>query len=431
MKALDQASLRALRWRVDGLPARMGQTLLIGGLVWLQTRSPLALLWMVLAGASAFVDTELSRRLLTRLEDRRLSAWNTLSRVVSAAAFSSICFVMLIDRSGIGLAAPMLVACAINLNNAMMTRGSRSFALSLVPPSSACLVALPFAALATGHPLTLAGASLLTVGAAGYTVFMVLLAAALFRESQAMAAALEAAEAASQAKSSFLAVTSHEIRTPLNGVLGMAQVMEHDTLSPVQRERIGVIRQSGEALLELLNDILDVAKIEAGKLELESAPFDLEAVSRSAVGAFSATALRKGLAYGLDFDPTARGAYVGDPARVRQVLCNLISNAVKFTAAGEVAVSVCAHPAGVRLSVRDSGPGVPDDFAARLFDKFTQADASTTRRFGGAGLGLAICRDLCTAMGGTIGAANGPQGGAVFTVDLPLARSGAGAPAAA
>jgi signal transduction histidine kinase len=425
MDAMDHASLRVLRWRIDGLPTHLGQSLAIGLLLWVQIRSPLALLWLVVATATALVDTEVSRRVLARPQDRRLAGMNALSRIGSAVAFAAVCFVILIDRSGFGLTAAVLVGCGISLNNAVMTRGSRRFFLSLVLPSSACLVALPLTAWVTGHPLTLLAAVLLTAGAVGYIVFIALLAQALFKESQALREALEAAEAASLAKSAFLAVTSHEIRTPLNGVLGMAQAMEHDALSRVQRGRVGVIRQSGQALLDILNDILDLAKIEAGKLELESAPFDLEAVTRSAVGAFSASALAKGLAYDLDFDPAARGHYDGDAARVRQVLCNLISNAVKFTETGEVVVSVKAKPQGLSLSVRDTGPGVPESLAERLFEKFTQGDASTTRRFGGTGLGLAICRDLCTGMGGTIGVNSGPEGGSIFTAELPLSRSAA------
>ena len=375
-------------------------------------------------------DAHISGRLLARLQDRRLAAANAVTRVVSAASFAVVCFVMLVDHSAFGLAGPVLIGCAINLNNAVMSRGSQRFFLSLVGPSSAVLIVLPFAAWLSDHPIGLAATLMLTLGAAAYTVFIAILAAALFKESQALRTALEAAEAASRAKSSFLAVTSHEIRTPLNGVLGMAQAMENDALSPPQRDRIAVIRQSSEALLTLLNDILDLAKIEAGKLDLETAPFDLEAVIDSAMGAFSARAQEKGLTYGLEFDPTARGIYDGDADRLRQVIWNLVSNAVKFTEAGEVSVSVVASGAGIRLSVRDSGPGVAQDSVERLFDKFTQADASTTRKFGGAGLGLSICREIVEAMGGAITVLGHPDGGSVFTVDLPLARSASAAPAA-
>ncbi|MEO8114130.1 MAG: ATP-binding protein, partial [Phenylobacterium sp.] len=273
------------------------------------------------------------------------------------------------------------------------------------------------------HPVTFGGAATLTIGAVAYTVFIAALVSTLNKESQALRAALEAAEAASHAKSDFLAMASHEIRTPLNGVLGMAQALEHDTLSPVQRDRVSVIRQSGEALLEVLNDILDLAKIEAGKLELEVAPFDLEAVTRIAHLAFRPLAEEKGVGFGLSFDEAARGIHDGDAARVRQVLTNLISNALKFTEAGQVEVAVTAQAGGVRLAVSDTGPGVAADRIEHLFDRFAQADASITRRFGGTGLGLAICRDLCEAMGGAIRVESELGQGSRFIVDLPLPRS--------
>ena len=428
MDSLDQASLRVLRWRFEGLPARIGQIVLIGGLCWLHTPSPVILGWVAMAVSTCLIDAEISRRLFERLNDRWLAVLNGTSRTVSAAAFAVVCFVLLLDRTGFGLAAAVLVACAINLNNAVMTRGSQRFFLTLVAPSSACLIALPFVAVLMHHSVTFEGAVLLTFGAGAYTVFIVLLASALYKEGQALRTALEAAEAASRAKSAFLAMTSHEIRTPLNGVLGMARAMGRDTLSEVQRERVGVIQHSGEALLEILNDILDLSKIEAGKLDLETAPFDLEAVAWGVHDVFSASALDKGLAFRLEFDDGARGVYEGDAARVRQVLINLISNALKFTEAGEVVLCVVAHEAGVTLSVRDSGAGVAADRAEHLFSKFVQADSSTTRRYGGTGLGLAICRELCEAMGGEISVTSELGHGSTFIVDLPLARDSALAP---
>ena len=423
MDALDQASLRVLRWRFEGLPARVGQILLIGTLCWLHTPSAVILSWAAMAVGTAAIDASLSRRAYERLADRGLARLNVFSRTVAAASFALVCFILLLDRSGFGLAAAVLVACAINLNNAVMSRGSRRFFFSLVAPSSICLIALPTVAWMTRHAVTLEGAMLLTIGAGAYTVFIALLASALYKEGQALRSALEAAEAASQAKSAFLAMTSHEIRTPLNGVLGMAQAIGRDPLSDVQRQRVEVIRQSGEALLGILNDILDLSKIEAGKLELETAPFDLEAVTRSVHDAFSASAQDKGLGYGLDFDDGARGVYDGDAARVRQVLGNLISNSLKFTESGTVTVAVAAHEAGVRFVVRDTGAGVAADRLEHLFSKFVQADSSTTRRYGGTGLGLAICRELCEAMGGTVSVESVLGDGSAFTVDLPLTRS--------
>ncbi|WP_374347238.1 ATP-binding protein [Phenylobacterium sp.] len=242
------------------------------------------------------------------------------------------------------------------------------------------------------------------------------------------AEAMLAAQAASVAKSEFLAIMSHEIRTPMNGVLGMAQAMSREPLSASQRDKLDVIRQSGEALLAILNDVLDISKIESGRLELEASPFDIEAVAQGAHATFTGLANAKGLSFSLTVTPEALGAYVGDSARVRQVLYNLISNAVKFTAAGHVRVEIEALSPGFRIRVTDTGVGVPADRLDKLFAKFVQADSSTTRQFGGTGLGLAICRELADAMGGSIAVSSVEGEGSCFTVDLPLPRAAGAAP---
>ncbi|HEY8572405.1 ATP-binding protein [Phenylobacterium sp.] len=245
------------------------------------------------------------------------------------------------------------------------------------------------------------------------------------RQERALLKAKEEAEAANRAKSAFLATMSHEIRTPLNGVLGMAQAMAMGDLSAVQRERLDIIRQSGEALLAILNDVLDLSKIEAGKLELEQAEFDIEELARGAHATFSAVAEAKGLEFALEIQPAARGAYLGDSVRVRQILYNLVSNALKFTEAGEVRVTVGRKAEALRIVVADTGIGIPPQKLATLFQKFEQGDASTTRRYGGTGLGLAICRDLASLMKGAITAESTPGQGTTFTVVLPIPRTAA------
>ena len=245
----------------------------------------------------------------------------------------------------------------------------------------------------------------------------------------ALQQALHAAEAANAAKSDFLATMSHEIRTPLNGVLGMAQSMARDPLTDTQRERLEVIRQSGEALLTILNDVLDLSKIEAGRLDLEAIDFDLGPMIAGAVSGFAATAEQKGLALVVDTGRAA-GFYRGDPTRIRQVVANLISNALKFTEEGEVRITAERTDGGVIISVADSGEGIPPQTLERLFDKFVQADSSTTRRFGGTGLGLSICRELCALMGGTIEGESALGHGSCFTLTLPLPQSAASAAAA-
>ena len=237
----------------------------------------------------------------------------------------------------------------------------------------------------------------------------------------AMTEAVLNAEAANRAKSVFLATMSHEIRTPLNGVLGMAQAMAAGALEPVQRERLDIIRQSGEALLAILNDGLDLSKIEAGKLELEEIDFDLGAVARGAHAAFTALANKKGLSFALDID-AAQGVYRGDPTRLRQILYNLISNALKFTEQGEIRVTASCDGASLQLRVCDTGIGMGPEVVDALFEKFSQADASTTRRFGGTGLGLSICRELAELMGGSIEVESAIGRGATFSVTLPLPK---------
>ncbi len=228
-----------------------------------------------------------------------------------------------------------------------------------------------------------------------------------------------AAAAANAAKSQFLATMSHEIRTPLNGVLGMAQAMAADELLPRQRTRLEIVRQSGEALLTILNDILDLSKIEAGKLELETVEFSLSELAHGAHAAFTGLASKKGLSFPLDLHD-AQGTYRGDPVRLRQIMSNLISNALKFTEEGEVGVVVSWRNGVLTLRVADTGLGIAPEALKRLFEKFTQADASTTRRFGGTGLGLAICRHLAEAMNGSILVESQPGEGSRFTLSAPL-----------
>jgi signal transduction histidine kinase len=248
------------------------------------------------------------------------------------------------------------------------------------------------------------------------------------RRKAEAAAALESrarrlAEAASTAKTEFLANMSHEIRTPLNAVLGMAQVMERDVLSDTQRQRLEVIGSSGRALLGILNDVLDLTKIEAGKLEIEATTFDLAADLELTAAAYAPIARQKDIAFELSIDPAVRGWWRGDSARLRQVLTNLISNALKFTSAGRIEVAVQRSGDGVGFAVADTGIGIPEDKLATIFDKFTQADASTTRRYGGTGLGLAICHELIQLMGGELTVASVEGQGSRFAFALPLRQA--------
>ena len=234
--------------------------------------------------------------------------------------------------------------------------------------------------------------------------------------------ARDEANAANAAKSAFLATMSHEIRTPLNGVLGMAQAMDRDELSDRQRERLGMVRQAGETLLALLNDLLDLSRIEAGRLELEDGLIDVERLMAGVQATFITLASEKDVSFELTVASQALGTWQGDPTRVRQIVYNLVSNAVKFTARGAVRVAVRREGEALVFEVSDTGPGIAPDRLGSLFNKFVQEDASTTRRYGGSGLGLAICRELTTLMGGEVSAASTVGEGSTFIVRLPLAR---------
>ena len=237
--------------------------------------------------------------------------------------------------------------------------------------------------------------------------------------------AVSDATAANAAKSAFLAAMSHEVRTPLNGVLGMAQAMARDTLSPKQAERLEIIRRSGESLLGTLNDMLDLSKIEAGKLQIEMLEFDLDELIDGACETFSALATQKGLTFEARIALEAQGAYIGDPLRLRQVLNNLISNAIKFTERGRVEVAVDRKDGLLIITVKDTGMGITPEIRDRLFSKFEQGDLAITRRHGGTGLGLAICQDLVRLMDGDIAVCDSAIGaGATFTVRLPLEHIG-------
>jgi len=259
--------------------------------------------------------------------------------------------------------------------------------------------------------------------AAGVRIIIRRLAARERGLAQAMNDLVEArdlAESASRAKSEFLANMSHEIRTPLNGILGMVQVMERSRLGAPHAERLKVVRDSGETLLSVLNDILDLSKIEAGLLTLESEDFDLEQAVLAASRPFANLAAEKNVGFVVNISPEARGLWRGDGVRVRQILGNLISNAVKFTSAGQVSVDVEVVAGTLRVAVADSGIGIDPALIPRLFGKFVQADASTTRRFGGSGLGLAICRELVEGMGGEVQVNSAPGVGSTFILSLPL-----------
>jgi signal transduction histidine kinase/CheY-like chemotaxis protein len=250
----------------------------------------------------------------------------------------------------------------------------------------------------------------------------------LKRRQSELESARDAAEAANQAKSTFLATISHEIRTPMNGVIGTAELLEREPVDERQKRLVRTVRTSATALLRIIDDVLDFSKIEAGRMELEDAPFQLRAVIEGTGETLSVQAESRGLAVTTVIEPGTPEHLRGDATRVRQILINLIGNAIKFTEVGEVrvhvrTVSVSEDRVRLALSVTDTGIGVSAEQAARLFQPFSQADNSTTRRFGGTGLGLSIVRRLAELMGGGVTVESTPGKGSTFTVTLELAKA--------
>ena len=251
----------------------------------------------------------------------------------------------------------------------------------------------------------------------------------LRKTADRLAGAQQVADAANTAKSEFLAVMSHELRTPMNGVLGMLSSLEDTRLRPDQKTLVTIARASADSLLVILNDILDMSKIEAGKLELESTRFELLPLLRSIVHLYAHQARAKGISLdSLIIDPIPQW-FEGDAGRLRQVVSNFVSNAVKFTAVGTVTIraTIVSPPTEpklrLRVEVADTGPGIPVDRHADVFSKFNQLDRSYARRFGGTGLGLAISKSLAELMGGTIGFTSAAGQGATFWIEIPIERA--------
>ena len=255
----------------------------------------------------------------------------------------------------------------------------------------------------------------------------------LKRDAQSLAEARDAAEAANRAKSEFLANMSHEIRTPLNGVIGLTQALARTSLAADQREMLDLIQSSGHTLQTLLSDILDLARVESGRLEIADEVFDLTRAVNDAAQLYREPASDKGLQFFVEIEPEAAVWVRGDVVRVKQILTNLVSNAVKFTTTGFVSLTACVGTCRsgapiMRFTVEDTGVGFDAAAKARLFTRFEQADGTITRRFGGTGLGLAICRQLADMMGGELDCESEPGGGSAFILTLPLIE--AEAPAA-
>jgi signal transduction histidine kinase/ActR/RegA family two-component response regulator len=419
---------RARQW-----PTRLGIGALIALLFFTMTGAAFAAGWVILYAALQALELRVFQAGRRPADWIPSALWSWLAVAfiaVSNSVFGAFAARQALSSHDLGLVAAALLIAGAIVNGVIVSAGSRHLTWASIGPQIVCFSALAVATARSGTP------SLETAQIGAASLLFVLAAAAastqLSRKLKSAEDARRQAEAANSAKSQFLATMSHEIRTPLNGVVSMVDLLSRSALEPRELEMVKIIRGSSETLGALLSDILDMARIEAGEMALDAAPYHMGDSLRAVCALFSPRAAERGLRLNIDIATEVDRWVVGDQGRLRQVLNNLVSNALKFTEVGQVAVTARLLSDGfVRLEVADTGIGFDAGSGANVFDRFQQADGSITRRFGGTGLGLAICRDLVRLMGGSMGCSSTPGVGSAFWAKVPFHPTEPGAAQAA
>ncbi|MEM9706043.1 MAG: ATP-binding protein [Pseudomonadota bacterium] len=455
---MDQlATLKNLRMTAEERRRQFGTRIAIaflgGTILWQSVSITIAAVYVGVVIVSQFIDRWLWIPALRADEaenPKSVEVYAAIGSVQASATYSLISYLLWFYGHDADKTIGVLWLAGSLLHVTMHMYHHRLTFIAALAPHAAYMFGLPAYALITGAELGRTMGALWLLAIMMYVGHLVtvlkstrLLTTRLQESERAAREKQHDAEAATVSKSVFLANMSHEIRTPMNAILGMAtSLLDDKTLGQKQRERLTVVRSSAEALLRILNDILDLSKVEAGKIEIEQTVFKLGNVAQSARDAFALKAEEKGLEFELTVDPSADGVFRGDPTRIMQVLNNLLSNATKFTEKGSVTALIDVETDAVgddsaeevtsakdeeirlRFTVKDTGPGLTDAEIKKLFKPFMQADGSVTRRHGGTGLGLSICKELCALMGGDVSVVSEVGVGSTFTFYVTVTHAG-------